>query len=90
LIEGAPGQINNTGAISANVDDGAALFAGGTITNSATGSIKGLVGPVAADVFIQYHSRSAGIDLPFKTGVLSPSFGWAFPLTFVPAVLAQA
>jgi hypothetical protein len=54
LIEGAPGQINNTGAISASVDDGAALFAGGTITNSATGSIQGsLVGPVAAGVFIQ-------------------------------------
>jgi hypothetical protein len=53
LIEGAPGQINNTGAISASVDDGAALFAGGTITNSATGSIQGsLVGPAAAGVFI--------------------------------------
>ena len=50
LIEGAPGRINNTGAISASVDDGAALFAGGTITNS--GSIAGLVGPAAAGVFI--------------------------------------
>src|SRR5580698_2232087 len=27
----------------------------------------------------RYHSRSAGIDLPFKTGVLSPCLGWAFP-----------
>ena len=52
LIEGAPGRINNTGAISASVDDGAALFAGGTITNS--GSIQGsLAGPAAAGVFIQ-------------------------------------
>jgi hypothetical protein len=62
LIEGAPGQINNTGAISASVDDGAALFAGGTITNSATGSIEGLVGSVAAGVFIQGGSGNLQND----------------------------
>ena len=62
LIEGAPGRINNTGAISARVDDGAALFAGGTITNSATGSIEGLAGPVAAGVFIQGGSGNLQND----------------------------
>jgi hypothetical protein len=62
LIEGAPGQINNTGAISANVDDGAALFAGGTITNGATGSIEGLVGPVAAGVSIEGGSGNLKND----------------------------
>jgi hypothetical protein len=73
LIEGAPGQINNTGAISASVDDGAALFAGGTITNSATGSIQGsLVGPIAAGVFIQGGSgnlQNDGIVKGNKYGV---------------------
>jgi hypothetical protein len=63
LIEGASGQINNTGAISGSVDDGAALFAGGTITNSATGSIQGsLVGPIAAGVFIRGGSGNLQND----------------------------
>ena len=63
LIEGAPGQINNTGAISASVDDGAALFAGGTITNSATGSIQGsLVGPIAGGVSIEGGSGNLQND----------------------------
>jgi hypothetical protein len=73
LIEGAPGQINNTGAISASVDDGAALFAGGTITNSATGSIQGsLVGPIAAGVFIKGGSgnlQNDGVVIGNKFGV---------------------
>jgi hypothetical protein len=76
LIEGAPGQINNTGAISANVDDGAALFAGGTIANS--GSIKGLVGPVAAGVFIQGGSgnlQNDGIVQGNKYGTLLTAGG---------------
>jgi hypothetical protein len=79
LIEGAPGQINNTGAISASVDDGAALFAGGTITNSATGSIQGsLVGPVAAGVFIQDGSgnlQNDGVVIGNKYGVLLTAGG---------------
>ena len=62
LIEGASGQINNTGAISASVDDGAALFAGGTITNGATGSIEGLVGAHAAGVFVQGGSGNLQND----------------------------
>jgi hypothetical protein len=73
LIEGAPGQINNTGAISGSVDDGAALFAGGTITNSATGSIQGsLVGPIAAGVFIKGGSgnlQNDGVVIGNKFGV---------------------
>ena len=62
LIEGGPGQINNTGAISASVDDGAALFAGGTITNGTTGSIEGLVGAHAAGVFVQGGSGNLQND----------------------------
>ena len=78
LIEGAPGQINNTGAISASVDDGAALFAGGTITNSATGSIQGsLVGPVAAGVFIQGSGnlQNDGVVIGNKYGVFLSAGG---------------
>jgi hypothetical protein len=79
LIEGAPGQINNTGAISASVDDGAALFAGGTITNSATGSIQGsLVGPIAAGVFIKVGSgnlQNDGVVIGNKFGVLLTAGG---------------
>jgi hypothetical protein len=79
LIEGAPGQINNTGAISASVDDGAALFAGGTITNSATGSIQGsLVGPIAAGVFIKVGSgnlQNDGVVIGNKYGVLLTAGG---------------
>jgi hypothetical protein len=78
LIEGAPGQINNTGAISASVDDGAALFAGGTITNSATGSIQGsLVGPAAAGVFIQGSGnlQNDGIVKGNKYGVFLSAGG---------------
>jgi hypothetical protein len=78
LIEGAPGQINNTGAISASVDDGAALFAGGAITNGATGSIEGLVGAVAAGVFIQVGSgnlQNDGIVKGNKYGALLTAGG---------------
>ena len=79
MIEGAPGQINNTGAISASVDDGAALFAGGTITNSATGSIQGsLVGPIAAGVFIKVGSgnlQNDGVVIGNKYGVLLTAGG---------------
>ena len=79
FIEGAPGQINNTGAISASVDDGAALFAGGAITNSATGSIQGsLVGPIAAGVFITGGSgnlQNDGVVIGDKFGVLLTAGG---------------
>jgi hypothetical protein len=34
--------------------------------------------------------EARALDLRFKTDVLFPSLGWAFLLTFVPAVLAQA
>jgi hypothetical protein len=60
------------------VDDGAALFAGGTITNSATGSIEGLVGPVAAGVFIQGGSgnlRNDGIVQGNKYGAFLAAGG---------------
>ena len=71
-MKAPPGRSSNTGAISASVDDGAALFAGGTITNSATGSIQGsLVGPVAAGVFIQGSGnlQNDGVVIGNKFGV---------------------
>jgi hypothetical protein len=78
LIEGAPGQINNTGAISANVDDGAALFDGGTVANGSAGSIEGLAGPVAAGVFIEGGSgnlQNNGVVKGNKFGVLLTAGG---------------
>src|SRR2546421_31413 len=40
IIQGSTGQINNTGKITATVDDGVSLWAGGSIVNGVGGSIS--------------------------------------------------
>ena len=94
LIEGAPGQINNTGAISASVDDGAALFAGGTITNGATGSIAGARGGPSLRAFLfkvvpviyKTTVSSSGINLGsfFRQEAASPTAQATHPPTSLP------
>src|SRR6266446_1376267 len=41
IIQGSTGQINNTGKITATVDDGVSLWAGGSVTNGASASMSG-------------------------------------------------
>jgi Tryptophan-rich Synechocystis species C-terminal domain len=51
IVQGAIGTIANTGNITATVDDGVALFAGGSVTNASGASISGQ-GTLGAGVFI--------------------------------------
>ncbi len=51
IVQGAVGTIANSGNITATVDDGVALFAGGSVTNASGASISGL-GTLGAGVFI--------------------------------------
>jgi hypothetical protein len=50
-VQGAIGTIANSGTIIATVDDGVALFAGGSVTNASGASISGL-GTLGAGIFI--------------------------------------
>ena len=51
IIQGGIGSLTNSGSIVATVDDGVALFAGGTIDNAAGGWISG-AGTLGAGVFV--------------------------------------
>jgi hypothetical protein len=51
IVQGAIGTIANFGNITATVDDGVALFAGGSVTNASGASISG-VSTVGAGIFI--------------------------------------
>ena len=51
IVQGAVGTIANSGNVTATVDDGVALFAGGSVTNASGASISGL-GTLGAGVFI--------------------------------------
>jgi hypothetical protein len=51
IIQGAIGTIANYGVITATVDDGASLFAGGSLTNASGASISAL-GATGAGVFV--------------------------------------
>jgi hypothetical protein len=51
IVQGAIGTIANSGNITATVDDGVALFAGGSVTNASGASISGQ-GTLGAGIFI--------------------------------------
>jgi hypothetical protein len=51
IIQGAIGTITNSDSITATVDDGVALFAGGSVTNASGASISGL-GTLGAGIYI--------------------------------------
>ncbi len=58
IIKGGVGQVSNSGTITASIDDGVALFAGGSITNNAGGSVSG-------------HSTGAAIYITGGTGTVT-------------------
>ncbi len=52
IIFSGTGEIENSGRVVATLDDGATLFAGGTVTNAVGGFISGDVGVDAAGIFV--------------------------------------
>lgn len=75
-IMGALGTVTNSGLIKATVDDGIGIFAGGTVTNNAGGTITG-AGPGGAGIFITGGSgtvkNSGSIADPDHLGILLSS-----------------
>jgi hypothetical protein len=73
IVQGGLGSVINAGSIVASVDDGVALFAGGSVTNAVGGSISG-TGTLGAGVFITGTSgtlaNSGTITGPNHIGVL--------------------
>ena len=61
-VIGGIGNVQNSGSISASIDDGVGLFNGGSVTNLAGGSITGLVGTNAAGVALRSRSGRPETD----------------------------
>ncbi|SED63446.1 protein of unknown function [Rhizobiales bacterium GAS188] len=78
IIQGAIGTVANSGTILATVDDGVALFAGGSVTNASGASITGL-GTLGAGIFITGGSgtvtNAGNIAGPNHHGVLMAGGG---------------
>jgi hypothetical protein len=78
IVQGAIGTIANSGNILATVDDGVALFAGGSVTNASGASISGL-GTLGAGVFITGGvgtvTNAGSITEPNHHGVLMAAGG---------------
>ena len=77
-VHGAVGTIANSGNITATVDDGVALFAGGSVTNASGASISGH-GTLGAGIYItggvSTVTNAGSISGPNHHGVLMESGG---------------